>query len=784
MSKPLSSAPRHRAQRLATMLVPCALWLLGALAGSLAGPAQSQMREEQVAAAQAAVATPAAAPATMPAAMSTAASARSTARLSVGLVLSGGGARGFAHVGVLKVLEELGVEVSVVTATSMGSIVGGGFAAGYTAAEMEKIIREVNWGEIFSKRAPREDLVWRRKEDDYKNLSANEIGLTGGKPSLPQGAISAQNLELFLRTLTEPAGTTTDLESLPIPFAAMATNLVTGKLVVMQRGATLEQAMRASMSVPGVFPPMKFYGQLLVDGGLVQNLPVEYARAMGADVVIAVNVGTPLSGPGELGSFLGVANQMVNILTEQNVQASLASLTPRDVLIVPELDKFSSSDFDKFPEIIAAGEAAARALVPRLKALASERHRYAQWEAQRTALIREPTPVVLSEIRVEGLSTVNPESVKADIDLPLGKPVTQEQVNQTATLIWGSSDFDEVAYRLQGRPDGTQTLVVLPLEKPWGYNTLRLGGSLQTDFRDSNTFSLVLAHTWSWVNAWGGEWRNEIEIGQTGRLLTEFYQPLGARSNWFALPQASFVREDFDVYAGDQAVARLNNTLLTADLGLGYSIGRLGYVKAAAGYASTETSIAIGPPFISPEKSSSTYGALVAKIDTLDNVGFPRAGTLLGAEYVYFQKALGSADQRSAYRLDFLQPLSWGPNTVHLAGRFGRATQDGAFRLGGIFNLSGTPFGQVAGSEVAFARAMYYRNIRESYGDFRTPIYVGFSLEAGRASNENDRFSDTSWRKAGSLFVGADTLLGSVYLAVGHTIDGSSAVYLYWGRPR
>jgi NTE family protein len=165
-------------------------------------------------------------------------------------------------------------------------------------------------------------------------------------------------------------------------------------------------------------------------------------------------------------------------------------------------------------------------------------------------------------------------------------------------------------------------------------------------------------------------------------------------------------------------------------------------------------------------------------------VGFPRHGTYLDAEYVFFQKSLGSAEQRSAYVVNFLQPLSWGANTIHLAGKFGRATQDGSFRLGGIFNLSGTPFGQVAGSEVAFARAMYYRNIRQSYGDFRTPIFVGFSLEAGKANNTNDRFSDYAWRKAGSVFVGADTLLGSVYLAAGHTIDGSSAVYLYWGRPR
>lgn len=740
------------------------------LAGlSLAAGAQAQASSFDVAGAAAA---PSAAPA--------------AERPRLGLVLSGGGARGFAHIGVIKVLEELGIEVDVITATSMGSIVGGGYAAGYNAAEMQKIVSEVDWAGIFAGRAPRAELDWRRKEDDFKSLAAGEIGISGGKPSLPAGALSAQNLDNFLRTLTQPVGSLNDLERLPVPFAAMATNLETGKLVVMQKGATLEQAMRASMSVPGAFPPIDFRGQLLVDGGLVRNLPVDAARRMGAQRVIAVNVGTPLSGREALNSLFGVAGQMINILTEQNVQVSLAELRPDDVLITPDLAAFSAADFDRWPAIIAAGEAAARKALARLAPLASPPEQYARWSALREAAIGQQAPYVISEIKVEGLATVNPEAVLAEVDVPIGKPVDAGVVTKLTERVWGSDDFTSVSYRIEPAADGGQRLVLLPVEKPWGYNGLRLGGSVQTDFADSNAFNLLIAHTWSWLNRWGAEWRNELQVGQNGLLLSEFYQPLGAGSNWFVMPRVKATRESFDVFLGEDAIARFRNDSAQAELRVGYQIGRIGVLSAGAGYARLATRRIVGDPVIPSFRSQAPAYSLETKFDSLDDIDFPTRGYYLRASGVFYGRRLGATAGDTAYYGEVTKPLTFGRWTTVLDARAGSSTQAGTFRLGGVFNLSGSPIGRYTGARLLFGRAIVSRNVSDAFGEIRMPIYAGLSLEAGRAeaSGRSVFLDQGGWQKAAALFLGANSPIGPVYFALGHTFNGSSAVYLYWGRPQ
>ncbi|MEG1832886.1 MAG: patatin-like phospholipase family protein [Burkholderiaceae bacterium] len=707
-------------------------------------------------------------------------------RPKVGLVLSGGGARGFAHIGVIKVLEELGVQVEVLTATSMGSIVGGGYAAGYTAGEMEQIVADVDWAAIFAARAPREDLNWRRKEDDYKNLAAGEIGLSGGKPSLPAGALSSQNLELFLRSIAKPVGTINNLDRLPIPFAAMATNLESGKLIVMQKDATLEQAMRASMSVPGAFPPFDFRGSLLVDGGLVRNLPVDIARKMGADVVIAVNVGTPLSGRSALGNLIGVAGQMINILTEQNVEVSLAELRPQDILITPDLKNYSAADFSKADQIIAAGEAAARRAIGRLNQLAVSPTNYRAWNSVRMAAIGQSDAYVIDQLKVEGLTVVNPDTVTAAVDLPRGRPVTADEVAVATRRVWGSGDFQAVPYRFDEGLNNTQTLVLTPIEKPWGYNTLRLGGSVQTDFGNSNTFNLLVAHTWSWLNNWGGEWRNELQVGENGRLLTEFYQPLGAGSRWYLMPRLSSLRESFDVYHQDQAIARMHNKVSLGELRLGYLIGRLGHVSVGAGYARVSTDPLVGDPSITGGQSSSPVWSAEFNLDTLDSVSFPTSGYRLAGSAMRFEQNVGSARRDFAYTGEVSKPITIGRWTTVLDARAGRATQEGAFRLGGIFNLSGSPYGRFTGSNMVFGRAMISRNISDALGEIRMPIYAGISLELGKLEAPADSFLGGSggWQQAGSLFLGANSPIGPMYFALGKTVSGSSAMYLYWGRPQ
>lgn len=704
-------------------------------------------------------------------------------RPRIGLVLSGGGARGFAHIGVLQVLEELRVPVDAIAATSMGAIVGGAYAAGYTPQQLAQLARTTDWDNIFSLRAPREALHFRRKEDDYKNLSNVEFGIKADGLTLPRGAAGSQNLELFLRALAGPVKEINDLARLPIPFAAAATDLATGKLVVLQKNVALSTALRASMSVPAAFAPVEVAGQPLVDGGLVRNLPVDLARAMGVDRVIAVNVGRPLLPKAQLTSVLAVTEQVINILTEQNVERSLAELRADDILITPDLANFGPGDFARNEAIVAAGAAAARRLAERLAPLALDAAAYAAFEARRARLVREDRPVAVTEVRVGPLRTVNPEAIRREIDVPLDRPLATADIDRAVQQVFGRGDFESVSYSLVD--DGSRrTLMIMPLEKSWGYNALRVGGNLQTDFDTDSTFNLLVAHTWSWLNASGGQWRNELQIGDTQRLLTELYQPFAPGSRWFVLPRLAVQREDFDLFDGAEPLARFRNATARADLAVGLALPRLGSLRVGVGRARIETTRLIGPPVLPSARSLVTAGGVELRLDTLDTVNYPRRGFFTNLAYLRYNVAAGSAQARDAWSVEALKPMTVGRYTVALAARGGVAAQEGAFRLGGLFNLSGTPTGQLSGARFALLRAQAYRNVSDAFGDIAMPIFVGFSLEAGEAVARRQTLRWSDFAHAGALFFGAESLIGPVYFALGRTFGGSRAIYFYWGRPQ
>ncbi len=374
----------------------------------------------------------------------------------VGLVLSGGGARGAAHVGVLKVLEELRVPVDVIVGTSMGSIVGASYASGNSVADMEADVRSITMASLFTDRPPRADLPMRRKQDDESPYIVPELGVTKDGITLPKGVISGVSVEAQLRKLVKFADVHS-FDRLPIPFRAIATDLGTGEMVVLKDG-NLVTAMRASMSVPGGMAPVPIGGRQLVDGGLVRNLPVDIARSMGADVIIAVNLGTPLMRPDEVTSVLKVAAQMINILTEQNVRQSLSELKPQDILIQPELGSFSAGDFDNLPQTVPIGEAAARKVADRLRALSLPPDQYAALRRRQGPASTDAMISVVDEIRIEGASRINPEVVLQSMYTEAGKPIDRETLDLDLRRIYGRGDFENVSYTRRGsrrkaRPD-------------------------------------------------------------------------------------------------------------------------------------------------------------------------------------------------------------------------------------------------------------------------------------------------------------------------------------------
>lgn len=700
-------------------------------------------------------------------------------------MLSGGGARGAAHVGVLKVLEQLHVPVDCVVGTSMGSIVGAAYASGATVQEMEQVLARLDTRTLLQEKPPREERAVRLKRDDAKNLAAPEVGMGRDGLLLPKGLVSGVQLEAVLRELSKVRGFRR-FDQLPIPYRAIATDLASGKAVVISEGE-LATAMRASMSVPGAIEPLRVGGRLLVDGGLTNNLPVDVARSMGAQVVIAVNLGTPLLRPDQLTSIFGVTAQMVNILTEQNVQASLASLRPQDILIVPKLGDFSATDFDHLAETVPVGEAATRSVADLLAPLAVSRDAYAAWSTRRQAVPPADTAAV-DEIRFENLQRVDPQIARSTMETREGEPIEQKVLDRDMQRLFGSGDFEHVSYSLI-EEHGKRILAVDAAEKSWGPNYLRMGLGLSSDLSGDSFFNLLASYRMTWLNHLGAEWRIDAQAGRTSRLSTEFYQPLQRGPGLFVAPGASVQRRTTNVYERDQRVAIFDATDATASFDLGAQLTRYGEIRMGIEATRHRTSLDTGPPVIDVSRGDLDTTALTVRalLDQMDNLNFPRAGYGASLDVRSARKSLGSDANYTRVDASGTFVHSFGDHTFQLGAKFAKRLGSDPlppsemFQWGGFLQLSGLPTGALAGEDLRFVRLMYYNRLaRWSLLD---GVYAGFSLEAGRMRQNLLPGNDLGTLYAGSLLLGIDTPLGPLYFGYGHATQGFNSFYLFLGRP-
>src|SRR5882757_9720947 len=369
------------------------------------------------------------------------------------VVLSGGGARGIAHIGVLKVLEDLKIPIDCIAGTSMGAVVGGLYASGMNAREIESTMRSVDWQEAFRDTPPRRDLAFRRKQDDRNFLVRLPLGLKHGQILLPKGFIQGQKLQETLRQLTLPFSNSTDFDSLPTPFRAVATDLETGSAVLLDKG-DLAVAMRASISAPGVFAPVESQGRLLVDGGLAENLPVDVARQMHADILIVSDVSFPLQSRAALDSALSISNQMLAILVHKDTDRQRASLGSSDVLIEPVLGTTSSTDFTVANSTIAAGENAAHTMLARLDPLSVGDAAYHGYLARRAS--RGPGLPAIKFVRVDEQSKRYEKTILAEMQPLVGKPLNIDAVGTRITELYGLGNFETLDYALVKQGRGTE----------------------------------------------------------------------------------------------------------------------------------------------------------------------------------------------------------------------------------------------------------------------------------------------------------------------------------------
>ena len=706
-------------------------------------------------------------------------------RPKVCLALSGGGARGAAHIGVLKVLEQYRVPIDCIAGTSMGSLVGAAYATGMTIQEMDEITSAISSELLFKENPPREELSMQRKADDYSLLFGPEIGLVGKSFKFPKGVVTGVQLETVLRKLSKVKGFHR-FDDLAIPFRAVATDLVTGKAVVFKEGE-LANVMRASMSVPGAIAPAEFGGMILVDGMLTENLPVQVARSLGADIVIAVNVGTPLLTRDQLGGIFGVAGQMVSILTEQNVQASIALLKPTDLLISPELGNYTTADFDALAKIAALGEPAAEKVAGRLKELSLPPAAYAALR-QRQTVAQSPDLRIVDEIRVVDLKRVNPETVIADMETVAGKPINQEVLDRDMRRIYGTGDFEHVNYTLIDEP-GRRVLAVDAVEKSWGPDYVRFGIGLSSDFSSqSSFFNLAASYRKTWINSLGASWRNMVQFGFNNMVASEFYQPLNAEGEYFVAPTISYLTRPVYLYQGKNNVASYNFSSAQLGLALGANFKRYGELRIGLIGGSLKPQLETGSVFLAPDEDRIRQGAINATLllDRLDNVHFPRSGWRFGANVYSSNTGLGADQSYNRWTADGTAAYSMGDHTFNVAFKAGgKLGGEGLplyswFQWGGFLQQSGYKTGQLYGNSMTYGRVMYYHRIMR--GTILDGAYGGMSLELGRYGVPLLPDAPTGLVTSGSLFIGADTPIGPAYLGYGRAMDGNQSFYFFLGK--
>ncbi|MBL8332525.1 MAG: patatin-like phospholipase family protein [Rubrivivax sp.] len=700
----------------------------------------------------------------------------------IGLVLGGGGARGAAHIGVLEVLERMRVPVHCVAGTSMGALVAGAWASGVSPERMRGELTVVDWSDLFLDSAEYRELGLRNKQLVRRFLPGSELGITPRGLTAPPGVVAGQKMKLFFNQLVRADLGEPDLARLPLPVALIATDIGNGDRVVFRSGP-VTQAMRASMSVPGLLAPAEVDGRKLVDGGLVDNLPVEEVRRLcKPDVVIAVNVGSPLLPADEVGSLLTISAQMINILTEQNVQRSIAQLGPRDVYLRPALDGITAADFERHADAADRGRQAAEAQGTRLAELALPEPAYAAWRQRFAQAARVPPRV--DAIEITGLERVHPEVVRRHIRQQSGEMLDTSRLGRDLVRVFGEGDFERVDYALVS--DGTRNVLrVDPSEKRWGPHYLRLGLSLSSTLSQGASYSLRAAWHRTWLNAAGGELLATGELGNTNGLTLEWYQPLGQPMRGFIDSVARYRRQRLDLFASDDRIAEYVIETSGLRAGYGINISYLGQLQLGAHYTRWQASLSTGLPILEGRRAQ--HGGLYALLD-LDRMNrrfFPTDGWSLRVE-LSDNSGDGSDYTRAALDWRMAWPLErWviGSRVAWTGSPRGRLPVYDGGSLGGFLNLSAYSPNQVAGDSMQLLQLRGERVIGTLPLGLRGDLRVGTALELARIGGPFVPTRHTGWLHSLGAYIGGDTPIGPVYFGLAHSGSGVTNAYLFIGSP-
>lgn len=707
------------------------------------------------------------------------------ARPKIGLVLSGGGARGVAHVGVLKALEKLRIPIDCIAGTSMGSIVGGLYASGMSPGQIKEVFQTADWRYLLSDSPPRESQPLRSRQRDFDLNQNLSIGISAqGQPQLPAGLVAGRKLLVTLRELTLPVRAVTDFNRLPIPFRAVATDLETGEIVVLDRGS-LPEAMRASMAVPGIFTPYRIGDHLLVDGGVSNNLPIDAVKAMGADIVIAIDLRADLLREDQLDSALAVTNQMLDIYIKRETDRQVQRLRPQDILVPLRLPGVSSAGFLTSANNVPAGYEGAMAQAGRLSALSQPEPQFTAYLA-RQRLARSPDAVDITFVTVDAPSGPVRQDLKRNIPFKTGSRLEMSELQKHLVGLEGLRGYEVTDFEVV-EDAGQYGLKLKARKQALGLNFLHVGADFSYGSPGPADANLLVDWRMTELNRLGAEWESLLSIGDSTRVRSEFYQPVEPSRRLFLAPAVLYSSDLIDARdAGDDRRRfRLQSALASVDLGI--RLAQYGELRLGYTYGVSDVSRTINVPADDDRDTRRGEVHVILGFDTLNRTGFPSAGWFVNAEVDVARTEFGSQDTYSRIRAEAFAPITWGENTfvprVTAGGRLGgqELPYYDRFSLGGFLNLSGLTRDDLYDQNFGLAEMIYYRQVAQMPPGLGSGIYGGASLEAGGVWSRPGEIGKEKLTLGGSVFLGADTILGPITLGVGVAQGGNTAVYLQLG---
>lgn len=697
-----------------------------------------------------------------------------TVRPKIGLALGGGSAGGFAHIGVLAWLEEHRIPVDYLAGTSMGGLMGGCYATGMTPAEITALVESIQWNELFNPNPPYHMLDFRRKED-LQDFSIFEIGYRNHKVRLPSG-LGVYRVDLILSRIASHYPASLTFDQLPIPFKCVATDIQNYQSVVFENGS-LKDALRATMAIPGVFTPVILKDRILVDGGILNNVPVEIVKEMGADVVIAVNIASA-NEKQENQSLDKILGKTIDTVLANNVKQSLSKA---DIVIAPSFEGLGLLQWDAAARYFELGYQAASQAGKALQQYALSPEAWEKYLSQRQALRRTASPVP-SALRVEGASPVNTLTIQTELASLTGKPFDPDLLEQQLTRMMGSGLYESISYEFIEENNET-TLWVKVREKTYGPPFIRFGVDSEISLNQSNSHSLNLGSRITWLNPVGpgSELRLDLVLGTESALEIELYKPV-FKDQWFIAPSIFGSSQNYSQFKEDERISdyRIANSGIRLDLG--YATGknselRLGYIY---GYQDIETKV--GERLWDSQTGSVESARFKWTYHSGDSLSFPGKNIYFNFSAEHYAKAPGSDSGYQLAQAKFRANFPIQAHTSFLTSIEGgvsshRLPVAQQFKLGGPFRLSAHAFNEFYGDHYLMGTAGYFRLIPR--WSKRANVYAVFWVESGGAF---DSWSEARFSTDFSMGLYTSTFFGPLTIGCSFGEDSNKTLFMVLGK--